>query len=297
MVRARTRRGQWLGYVLIAPLALWLAATMLYPLAVTVRTSVSSVGIIGTGGGFSGWSNYAAVLSSPLFRDAGVRSLEWVVGNAILQTALAFVTALVLNEKLRGRTFARTWIVVSWVVPTVVIAIIGRWMLNGAVGVIQYLLLATHLVRAPVDFFGDPSTAMATTIVINSWHWFPFLAVILLASLQAVPQDYYEAAAIDGASAWGRFRAVTWPALQPTMFVLGLIGTLWSVNIFDVIWLLTQGGPANGTTTLPVYIYEQAFQAFNMGGAAAASMIMGVALFLFAALYLRFAAPREEGWA
>jgi multiple sugar transport system permease protein len=112
---------------------------------VTVRTSVSSVGIIGTGGGFSGWRNYAAVLSSPLFHDASVRSLEWVVGNAVLQTALAFVAALVLNEKLRGRTFARTWIVVSWVVPTVVIAIIGRWMLNGAVGVMQYLLLTTHL--------------------------------------------------------------------------------------------------------------------------------------------------------
>jgi multiple sugar transport system permease protein len=131
-------------------------------------------------------------------------------------------------------------------------------------------------------------------VFINSWRWFPLTAVILLAGMQSIPEEFYEAAAVDGASAWQRFRMITLPSLQPVLFVLGLVGTLWSVNVFDVIWLLTSGGPSSATTTLPVLIYDTAFKQYNLSRAAAASVIMGMLLLIFAVLFMRFLAPKTD---
>jgi multiple sugar transport system permease protein len=133
-----------------------------------------------------------------------------------------------------------------------------------------------------------------TVILINSWRWFPFNAVILLAALQRIPQELYEAASVDGASAVRKFAHVTLPSLRPVLFVLGLVGTLLSFNVFDVIWLLTAGGPSRATTTLPVLIYETAFKQYRLSRAAAMSVITGVILLIFAALFIRFLSPPAD---
>ncbi len=284
-----------LGYVLVAPLILWLAGTILYPLFSAIRISFLDVGIIGTGGEFVGLENYGRILSSSRFWPALGRSLVWVVSNAVLQTLAAFATALILKQRFRGRRIARVWVILSWIVPTVVVVIIWRWLLGTSGGIVNYALVTLGITQEPIGFFSTGSSAFASIVFINSWRWFPLMAVIILAGMQSIPEEFYEAAAVDGASPLQRFWYITLPGLQPVLFVLGLVGTLWSFNVFDIIWLLTKGGPASATTTVPVFIYDMAFQRYRLSRAAAASVIVGLILLAFALLFIRFFSPPSEG--
>lgn len=286
-----------LGYVLIAPLVAWLALTVILPLIGAVGLSLQNVGIIGSPGEFVGLANYQTTLVGGAFWSAAGRSVIWVVGNTLLQTALGFVVALLLNQRIPLAKSARTWVLLSWVIPTAVLVIIWRWMLSSSGGgLVNAVLFDLRLTRLPISFFGTSESAMTTLIFINSWRWFPLTALFLLAGLQAIPEELYEAAKVDGAGAVQRFQFITLPSLQPVLASLGLIGFLWSVNVFDVIWLLTQGGPAAGTTTLPVFIFETAFKQYALSQAAASSVIFGVLLLICAALFLRFVgSPEREG--
>lgn len=292
--KAYRRNDLILAYILVAPLVLWLAATILYPLVSAIHLSLLNVKVIGSGGDFVGFANYQQVLSNNKFWAALGRSAVWVISNALLQTVVAFATALILKQRFRGRGIARIWIILSWIVPTVVVVIIWRWLLGTSGGIVNYLLVALGITSQPVGFFGSGPGAFAVLVFINSWRWFPLTAVILLAGMQGIPEELYEAAAVDGASGWQRFRKITMPALQPVLYVLGLVGTLWSVNVFDIIWLLTSGGPSSATTTLPVFIYDTAFKQYSLSRAAAASVLMGIVLLIFAVLFMRFMAPKTD---
>jgi multiple sugar transport system permease protein len=291
--RRDRRRIPWLGYLYVLPLMLWLAGTILYPLLSAVALSVQDIKIIGTQGQFVGLENYTRVLSNENFWEALGRSVVWVVGNALVQTLAAFAAALLLNAPFRGQRLARIWIILSWIVPAVVVVIIWRWLLSSS-GIVNYLLLALGLTAEPLGFFSTRNAATLTVLLINAWRWFPFMAVTLLAALQSIPRELYEAAEVDGASASRRFRSITFPLLQPVLFVLGLVGTLMSFNVFDVIWLLTGGGPSSATTTLPVLIYDTAFTKYRLSQAAAISVIAGLLLLLFAVVFIRFMAPKQE---
>ena len=283
-----------IGYLFVLPLLLWLAGTILYPLFSTFYLSVLNIKIIGSGGKFVGFDNYLRVLKLSHFWAASWRSLLWVLGNAILQTLLAFITALILQQKFVGRNFARVWVILPWIVPTVVVVVIWRWLLTASGGIINYLLVSLGLVARPIGFFSTRGRAFASVIAINSWRWFPFVTVILLAALVRIPRELYDAAGVDGASRWQQFVHVTLPGLQPVLFVMGLVGTLLSFNVFDIVWLLTGGGPASGTTTLPVLIYDTAFKKYRLSQAAAMSVIVGIILLIFAALFIHYMAPSLE---
>ena len=295
--KPRRRRGisrrTWTGYLYVAPLMLWLAFTILYPLISAVFLSVQDIKIIGTPGKFVGLANYTRLLTNDAFWESLLRSAGWVVGNAAVQTLAAFAAALMLNQRFRGRGAARIWIILSWIVPAVVVVIIWRWLLSSS-GVVNYLLTTLGIVGEPIGFFSTPRAAQASVILINAWRWFPFMTVTLLAGMQSIPRELYEAAAVDGATAVQRFWSITFPLLGPVLFVLGLVGTLMSFNVFDVIWLLTGGGPSDATTTLPVLIYVTAFTKYRLSQAAAISVVSGVLLLLFALLFIRFMAPKQE---
>ncbi len=292
------RRGvgtpRWLGYAFVLPLMLWLAATILVPLAQSVALSFQNVRVIGTPGEFVGFANYTRLFESERFWEAFGRSLIWVLGNAALQTVLAFAAALILKQNFPGQKVARIWIILSWIVPTVVVVIIWRWLLSASGGIVNYALVALGITQEPIGFFSTGDGAFASVIAINSWRWFPFQAVILLAALQRIPSELYEAASVDGASTLQKFASITLPGLQSVLFVMGLIGTLMSFNVFDVIWLLTAGGPSSATTTLPVLIYDTGFRQFRLSQAAAISVVTGVFLLLFALVFMRFAAPPSD---
>ncbi|WP_202964736.1 carbohydrate ABC transporter permease [Inquilinus limosus] len=293
-MRTRSRSEAIAGMLMVAPVLVWLAATILYPLGASVAISLRDIRVIGSDGGFIGLGNYADVLEMARLWAALGRSLAWVAGNAVLQTLLALGTALLLNQRFRGVRLVRVWVILSWIVPTIVVVIIWRWLLGTSGGVVNYLLVTLGLVDRPVGFFAGPGSAMASLVVINSWRWFPFVAVMLLAGLQRIPADLYEAAAIDGAGPWQRFLRITWPLLQPTMLVLGVVGTLLSFNVFDIIWLTTAGGPSGATQTLPVLIYETAFKSYRLGQAAAMSVLVSLLLMALAVLLTRALAPKGE---
>ncbi|MBP1702263.1 MAG: putative transporter permease protein [Chloroflexi bacterium] len=291
---SRKQTDSLLGLLLVAPLVLWLTAAILYPLFSAIRLSFLDTGIIGTGGKFIGLENYQFILSSPDFWKALGRSLVWVVGNAVVQTLAAFAAALILMQSFPGQGVARIWIILSWIIPTVVVVIIWRWLLGTSGGIVNYLLVSLGILDSPVGFFSTARSAFASVVFINSWRWFPLMTVILLAAMQGIPQELYEAAAVDGATSSKKFTNITLPALQPVLFVLGLVGTLWSINVFDIIWLTTGGGPSSATMTLPVFIYDMAFKGYRLSRAAAASVVMGMLLLVFVYLFNRFMSPPPE---
>ena len=271
-----------LALVFVTPALGLLALTLLWPLIMAVDLSLRDVRYIGKPGEFVGLSNYVDILSEARFWQSGLRSLIWVAGNALVQTALALAAALVLHQNFPGVRIAQVWVLLTWIVPTVVVVIIWRWLLSSSGGMINPLLVQTGLLEAPVGFFSSRESAMTTLILINSWRWFPFVTLMILAALTRIPTDLDEAARMDGARAWQRFSRITWPLLQPTLSVLLVVGTLLSFNVFDIIWLITAGGPSSGTQTLPVLIYETAFKGYELSRAAAISVLTGLVLMGFA---------------
>lgn len=281
-----------MGYLLIAPIIIVVAVVIAFPLVNALTTSLQNERTIGSPAEFVGLDTYAIVVGDSAFWDALGRSGIWLILNMAVQSVLAFSTALLLQRKGRWSRTARTWIMVPWVIPTVAVAVVWEWMLNSNYGIITYLFRGIGIdLGSP---FGDPSVALIAVILVNSWHWFPLSAVVIYGALATIPEEVLEAAKMDGAGAWRSFWAVTFPLLQPVLFALALVGSLWSFNVFDTVYLITGGGPVASTTTMPVYVYDTAFSAFRSSQAAAASVLTVIVLGVAAMLFVRFARPKEE---
>jgi multiple sugar transport system permease protein len=276
-----------IAFAFVAPALLFLAAILGWPLIQAVQLSLQDVRVIGSPGSFGGSANTARDSATSVFGRGGALRVFGGGPKAALHTPLALTAALVLNEKFPGVRIARTWIIITWIVPTVVVVVIWRWLFSTSGGMINPLLIQAGIIERPVGFFATPWTAMATLVFINSWRWFPFIALMILAGLTRVPGELYEAAHMDGAGAWRRFTHITWPLLAPTLGVLAVIGTLLSFNVFDIIWLLTAGGPAGGSRTLPVLIYETAFKGYRLSEAATISVLATILLMVFAVIVTR----------
>jgi len=229
-----------LPYLLVAPIVTWLVFTIIIPLFSVVRESFYNTGFVGTKGAFVGFENYRDTIFSSLYWSTWGKSLIWVLVNAILQSILAFGIALLLNKKSRFGDFARTWMIIPWVIPTIVVVIMWQWIFNGSYGIFNHLLKSLHIIDQPINLIGHSFWSFPTVMFINTWHWFPFMAVIVIAGMSTISEEIYEAADMDGANAWQKFWRITFPSLGKVTFALGLVGTLWSFNIFDTIYFLTR---------------------------------------------------------
>lgn len=280
------------GFFLISPLLLILISTIAFPLVSAVTSGFQDQRIIGSPSEFVGFDTYRKVIEDSSFWSAIGRSGTWVLVNLVVQTVLAFAVAFSLQQAGRWSKSARTWVVLPWVIPTVAVTIIWQWLLNSNYGVLHYLLGEIGIdLGSP---FGDPATALFAVIIVNSWHWFPLGAVVIYGALSTVPSEVIEAAKMDGATPGRIFWSITFPILQPVLFALGLVGSLWSFNILDSIYLITEGGPIEATTTAPVYVYDLAFSEFRSSQAAAASVLTVIVLAIAALLFVRFGRPKEE---
>jgi multiple sugar transport system permease protein len=285
-------RERLLGYGLIAPIVIVMALVIVFPIIDAVTTSFQDQRVIGSPSEFVGFATYQKIIADEEFWQALGRSGIWLIANLVVQTILAFSTAVLMARSGWWSRSARLWVVIPWVIPTVAVTVIWEWLLNSNYGIIHNLFSSIGIeLGAP---FGDPSVALLTVILVNSWHWFPLSAVVIYGALSTVPGEVLEAAEIDGAGAWRTFWAITFPILKPVLFALGLVGSLWSFNVLDTIYLTTAGGPVGVTTTVPVYVYDTAFSAFRSSQAAAASVMTVIILGIAALLFVRFLRPKED---
>jgi len=282
-----------LGYMALAPVAIWVAAVFVYPFGYAVALSFRNQGIIGAPSEWVGLATYGRVLTSSVFRTALGNSIVWVVGNVVGQAILGLTAGLLLYGLAGGMRWLRTLFIIPWVTPTAVAAIMWSWIINPSYGVVAYELSHLGILKQLPALLGEPRWAMITAIVISSWRWFPFGAIIILARLEAMPSEQVEAARIDGANNLRVFGHVIWPFLMPVMSIQFLLGTLWSFNSFDLPWLLTQGGPGEATLTLPLLIYRSAFNSFRMSQASVLSVLMFLLLIIYTIVFFKYLYIRE----
>lgn len=290
--RHATRRAAWhrywFAYALITPALLFLAVVILYPLGYIVVESFYNVEpLLHEGWYFTGLSNYGQLLHDENLWASLGRTAIWTFGSVGLQFVLALAAALVLRETFRGRGLLRILLVIPWATPAVVGALAWKWMYQGQYGLINAFLYSIGLGNAALPWLGDPHTALGAVVVTNVWRGFPFIMILLLAGLSNIPNELYEAASVDGASYWQRLRNITLPLLRPMVLVSTLLAGIWTFNNFSYIYILTGGGPAGQTDILITFVYNNGFQYFHFGYAAALSVVMFLLVLVASIIYIR----------
>ncbi|MET9908669.1 sugar ABC transporter permease [Streptomyces sp. NPDC006476] len=291
---ARRRRA---GYLFCLPGMTFLALFLAYPLCYTVWTSVHDVDLGQLLGGterFNGLDNYRAVLDDPAFWHAVRLSLIFTLGSLLLQFTLGFALALLFARPFPLGGLLRSLLLVAWLLPPVVSGTLFRWMLDAESGAYNALLGAVGLGSLGHDWLTDPSTSLAGVIFANVWVGVPFNMLLLLVGLHTIDPELHEAAAIDGAGAWQRFRHITLPLMRPVSVTVLLLGLLYTFKVFDIVFVMTGGGPVDATRVLSLYVYEVFFTSFRFGQGAAAGLLLLVVPLLAGVFYVRRLRREEE---
>ena len=261
------------GYLFVLPLVVLVLLLIAYPLGSAVYLSLTEK-YVGYPPRFVGLKNYVELTGDPVFRKVVWNSAVFTVASVTVKLMIGLLMALSLHQALFARRLVRGILLLPWVAPTVITALAWHWMFDALRGFINVSLETLGLIGEPIAWLGQPATAMMAVVVVNIWRGFPFFGVSLLAGLQAIPADLYEAAAVDGASATQRFRHVTLPGLRPVILVTALISTIFTLNDFNIVYVMTRGGPGIATHILATYTYEVGFQALRWGRAVAVSMYL-----------------------
>ena len=281
-----TRRDRWLAYLFVAPATVLVAVMMYYPMLGTFYESLFTTSFINPNPRFIGFASYAITFSDPVFFQVLLNSLEWTGFVVLFQNLAGFGVALVLNQNLPGQGLMRSLILLPWILPGVVAAIVWRFMCDPHFGLINSFLMGWGLTKQNVAWLGDVHTALPAAIVGAIWKGFPFSTVVYLAALQNVDQEQVEAAIIDGASNLRRLFDIVLPTLRPVITVNVLLTTILTFNYFDMIWVLTRGGPQNSTHIFPTKIYELGFGQFRFGEASVYGVISVIVLVVFVSVFL-----------
>lgn len=283
------------GYGLLLPTLALLAVLLAWPVLQAVAMSVQRLRLTAPEPArFVGWDNYVALWRDPTWWSALRITLIWTSANLVAQLLLGTLLALLLNERLRGRGGLRSAALIPWIVPSVAAALIWRWLFDGSAGLINALLVQIGVLHDYVAWLGNPQTALPAVILESIWKGTPFVLVVVLAALQTIPAELNEAAAIDGAGSLQRLWRITLPAIRPTLAIAAILTVVYTVNNFNAIWLMTQGGPLHATEILFTYAYQTAFQRFDFGLAAAMSVVLFVILLIPTSAYLFLVERSEE---
>ena len=284
-MNAATLRKTLLPYLLIAPGLLFVALLLIYPLISGVSAGFFFQERLGGERAFVWFDNYRQLLSDDIFVPAFKNTIIYTVAVVVLQYILGLTLALFLNEEFRGRGLLRSLMLVPWIVPTIAGVLSWRFMLSEQFGILNAALIKAGVLSRGIDWLGDPDVALLSVIITAAWKTTPFVAVVMLAALQAIERQMYESAVIDGAGSVQRFVYITLPGIKAVSTVVLLLTTIWTFNQFDVIYLMTKGGPANATQTIPVYTYLNAFS-FRRFNYAAAIATVGLLMMLTAVVFI-----------
>jgi multiple sugar transport system permease protein len=281
-------RREWTAYLFLAPGMILFSVFTVFALAFTIYLTFHEWEIISVDKPYVGLQNYKELIHDERFIHSVINTFYFSGAVIPLQMGIGLGIALLLNTGLRGRVLFRTLYYLPCVTPFVVSAIVWKWFYNGDFGIFNFYLLKTGLIDAPLSFLSDQNLAMPSVIVMSVWGGIGFTMVVYLAGLQAIPEELYEAAKVDGAGPFSRFRHITFPMLRPTTLFLAVIGIIFAFQQFTQIFVMTRGGPVDKTTTMLFYVYQSAFQFFEMGYASTLAFVLFLMLLVFTVLQLRF---------
>lgn len=291
----RRRRIDWLPPMLLAPAGTIMTVLLAYPVLRGIVLGFFNTRLLRYNQGrFIGLGNYERLVADPYFWNSVRVTVLYGAGATICTYVVGLGLALLLNRRMPGRGLLRTIIVMPWAVPEVVAVLIFTWMLDAQYGVINYALVEAGVLHAPAAWLSDAGLALPALVMVTSWEQFPLAMLILLAGLQTIPRELYEAAMSDGAGRWACFRHVTLPGLRPVNLILILMLVLNSFRRVTVIYAMTGGGPARATETLSILTYNTAFQYGQLGYGAAVGTALFVILVVLSALYLRLSRLGQE---
>ncbi len=274
----------YIAYALIAPAALYIILIVAWPLLETIRLSFTNSSLAGED--YVGLENYQKMFSSKKFNGIVTRTFVWMFFSVSLKLIIGLIGAVLLNANLKGRSIFRVLVMPPWVVPIAIGMLGWLWLYNGYFGIIAGVGMRTGILDGPFGFLAYKQSAFISTIVADVWVGTPMVTVFFLAAMQGVPRDLYEAAYCDGASRWDRFFKITLPQITPVIITMSLLSAIWTFNSFEIIWILTEGGPRGSTTTLIIDTYKQALGNYKFGRGAARAVVVMILLMLFAGFYL-----------
>jgi multiple sugar transport system permease protein len=276
-------------YLLISPTVILIIGLMVIPISIVIGYSLMDNVITDQSPHFVGIANYLTILGQPAFWNAASNTLIFTVASVVVHLVIGMLFALMLNSKTIGRlprAVFRAIYILPWIFTASVIAVLWRLLLDPS-GVINYLLTSLGILHQAVPWLATPSTALAAVTVINIWSGYPFFMISLLAGLQGVPTELYEAARVDGAGAFRQFRSVTLPALRPIVYSMALLDLLWTTQQFTLIWATTGGGPLERTEVLSTFTYKLAFNSYEFSMASTSAVLILLASLVVAVFYVR----------
>lgn len=276
----------WFAWLLVGPAMLFIAIIVAWPLAETIRLSFMEAGLGGER--FVGLENYQDLADSRKFQQTIVRTFYWMFLSVGLKLVLGLVGAVLLNAAVPGKALFRVLVMPPWIIPIAIGCIGWLWLYNGYFGILSGTMMKLGITDGPFEFLAYKQSAFYSAIVTDVWVGTPMVTLFFLAAMQGVPRDLYEAAWVDGAGRWYRFRRITIPQIMPVIVSMALLSAIWTFNSFEIIWILTEGGPRGATTTLIVDTYEVAISNFKFGEGAARAVIIVFLLATFSLLYLFF---------
>lgn len=274
----------WFAWLLILPAILFIAIIVAWPLVETVRLSFTDARIKGES--YVGFENYRDLIDSRKFRATIVRTFYWMFLSVAAKLVMGLIGATLLNAAVPGRALFRVLVMPPWVIPVAIGMIGWLWLYNGHFGLLAGAGQWIGFLDGPFEFLAYKQSAFYSAVVADVWVGTPMVTLFLLAAMQGVPKDLYEAAWVDGASRWYRFRRITIPQIMPVMVSMALLSAIWTFNSFEIIWILTEGGPRGATTTLIVDTYKVAIGNFKFGEGAARAVIIVILLAAFSGIYL-----------
>lgn len=269
------------AWITLLPMFLLMGIMVLFPLLRCLWLSFTGTELISSAGrGFIGFQNYVDALGDERFSNSLIKTLIFTGGSVTIEFVVGLGLALLLHQPFKGRGLARACTLIPWALPPAIMAMAWRWIFNDTYGIFGDLLNKLGLVEGPIAWLGSPALAMASIIFADVWKTAPFISLILLAGLQSIPQDLYEALSIDGAGAFRRFRTITLPLLRPYIVVAILFRIIQAFGVFDLVWVLTGGGPGGSTQVVSLYIYDVVFRYLRLGYGMTLTIMVSAALFV-----------------
>lgn len=274
---------EWKGFLYCLPIFLFMVVTCFYPLFDVFRTSLYEESLPD----FVGIKNYKTLFQDLKFYSSLKITFFFTILTVFFQLILGLFFASLLNQKIKFIALWRGLHFIPWIVPSAVAALIGLLIYQPAIGLLSKIPSWMKVIDPEPSWLGNPSTALIAIIIVGVWKFFPFFTLHLLAGMQSIPGDIYEAAALDGAKSWQKFFYLTIPHLRPTILTICIFNLIWtSSRVFDLVWIITEGGPIGASRVLPVYIYQQMFWGDNIGYAAAISIVFSLILMTFTVIYI-----------